>query len=43
VRAAQGFHYATKLACFDVDETAALTPQPSGERIVRQGRQICVK
>lgn len=43
VRAAHGFHYATKLACFDVDETAALTPQPSGERIVRQGRQLCVK
>ena len=43
VRAAPGFHYATKLACFDVADTEALTPQPSGERLVRSGRAICVK
>ncbi len=43
VRAAQGFHYRTKLACFDVADTEALTPQPDGSRIVRSGRQICVK
>jgi hypothetical protein len=43
VRAAQGFHYATRLACFDVVDTEALTPQPSGERLVRNGRAICVK
>lgn len=43
VRAAQGFHYATMLACFDVSNTEALTPPPSGEGLVRKGRAICVK
>ena len=43
VRATRGFHYQTKLACFDVGDTEALTPQPDGPRIVRSGRQICVK
>jgi hypothetical protein len=43
VRATHGFHYLTKLACFDVADTDKLTPPPAGERIVRQGRQLCVK
>jgi hypothetical protein len=43
VRAAQGFHYRTRLACFDIGDTKALTPQPTGERLIRQGRQLCVK
>jgi hypothetical protein len=43
VRAAQGFHYQTKLACFDFSNTETLTPQPTGERLVRQGRQLCIK
>jgi len=43
VRSAQGFHYRTKLACFDVDDTEKLTPPPSGQDLVRQGRAICVK
>jgi len=43
VRAAQGFHYQTGLACFDVADTSALTPPPGVERLVLQGRQLCVK
>jgi hypothetical protein len=43
VRATRGFHYQTKLACFDLNETELLSPQPVGERIVRQGRQLCIK
>jgi len=43
VRAAQGFHYQTKLACFDFGDTQTLTPQPNGPQIIRSDRQICVK
>ena len=43
IRAAQGFHYQTKLACFDVRDTESLTPQPTGEQLVRDGRALCVK
>jgi hypothetical protein len=43
VRTARGFHYATGLACFDAADTAALTPPAAGPRLVRQGRQLCVK
>jgi hypothetical protein len=43
VRAAQGFHYRTKLACFDRADTEKLTPQPTAERLVRSGAALCVK
>jgi hypothetical protein len=43
VRAAQGFHYQTKLACFDLADTEKLTPQPSAEHLVRSGAALCVK
>ena len=42
VRATQGFHYQTKLACFELD-TSRLTPAPEGERLVRRGSALCVK
>ena len=43
VRATRGHDGNGELACFDVSDTEKLTPQPSGDRIVRQGRQVCVK
>ena len=43
VRAAQGHHWQTKLACFDLHDTRSLTPQPAGDRIVQSGNQLCVK
>ena len=43
VRASPGFHYQTKLACFDLADTARLSPVPAGDRIVRSGKQLCVK
>jgi hypothetical protein len=43
VRAAPGFHYATGLACFENSDTKLLTPEPAGARIIRAGRQLCVK
>ena len=43
VRATRGHDSRSGLACFDVPDTEKLTPQPTGERIVRQGRQVCVK
>ena len=42
IRAAQGFHYQTKLACFEAD-TSRLVPPPEGERLVRHGTALCVK
>ena len=43
VRATRGHDGRTSLACFDISDTEKLMPQPTGERIVTQGRQICVK
>lgn len=42
IRAKRGFHYQTRLACFDAPDTAQLDPPPVGDRLVRQGKQICV-
>jgi hypothetical protein len=42
IRAAQGFHYQTKLACFEAD-TSRLTPPPEGQRLVRRGSALCIK
>ena len=43
VRATRGLHWQSKLACFDLTDTKALTPQPAGPRIVQSGHQTCVK
>ena len=43
VRASPGFHYRTKLACFDLADTAGLSPPPNGDRLAQSGKQLCVK
>jgi hypothetical protein len=43
IRAAQGHDSRTGLACFDVGDTEKLMPEPSGKRLIRKGRAICVK
>jgi hypothetical protein len=43
VRATHGFDDSTGLACFDLADAERLTPEPAGPRIVRSGRQLCVK
>jgi hypothetical protein len=41
VRSVSGFHTLTNEGCLDAQDTAALTPEPSGPDLVKRGRAIC--
>ena len=41
VRSHTGFHTRTNEGCFDVKDTAALTPEPNGPDLFRRGKALC--
>ena len=41
VRSDTGFHGRTNEGCLDVEDTSALTPEPSGPDLFKRGRAIC--
>ena len=41
VRSDSGFHTRTNEGCLDAEDTAALTPEPSGPDLFKRGRAIC--
>ena len=41
VRSNTGFHSRTNEGCFDVDDTASLTPEPTGAELFRRGKALC--